>query len=364
MRNVLDYIYWRGDLTFEQAPLNTIDAMIFSEFSYIDFTRLAPNKLENGELTIKEAAKLWEEADRKDFMPTGYLHHAQAYEALTFAGNSKRFEDLMIANHVKDISVTEESQFGVTTFNRGGEPFFIAFEGTDLRSLGWKEDLQITYLPAIPSQKKAVEFLKKHFAKHPQEVSIGGHSKGGNLAVFSAIHVGKLFQPLIRNVYSYDAPGFTTEILEDEDYIRLEDRIQSFIPQDSMIGLLLHKLEEETVVYSHGSEFDQHDIYTWEIKGQEFVSSDLTESAREIQRLMNELLDELSLKEREEFTETLFTIIGDGEDDFIIGDHRYNLQKILEMIKKFRGLNKEEKKNLFKVLRLFYRKRIETKFEI
>lgn len=364
MHDVLDYLYWRGDLTFEQDPLNEVDAALFSEFSYIDFSKLAPTLLETGELTIKEAAKHWDEAKRKDFMPSGYLHHEKAYEALTMAGNSKRFEDLLIAIDYKEISVEDESQFGVTSFHRDGQPFFIAFEGTDLRSLSWKEDLQMTYLPAIPSQKKAVDYLNQHFEKYSNRVSLGGHSKGGNLAVFASIFVDEDYQSLIQKVYSFDGPGFPNEILSSPQYLKLENRIEAFIPQDSIIGLLLHKLEKQTVIYSQASEIHQHDIYTWEIKGNYFVPAELTEDAQEIQQIINELLDALSLEERKRFSEALFTIIGDGEEDFILGDRKYNLQKIPEMIKEFRELNQDEKQMLFKVLRIYYRKRLEFRLDI
>lgn len=362
MNDVLDYIYWRGDLNFEQDPLNEIDALLFSEFAYIDFSRLAPKRLEKGLLTIKKAANLWEDANREDYMPTGYLHHKKAYEALTLAGASKRFEHLVIKKHIKEISLAEESQFGVTTFHRNDEPFFIAFEGTDLRSLAWKEDLQMTYLPTIPSQQKAVDFLNQHFATYPQEVAIGGHSKGSNLAIYAAIFVDEPYQNLIKNVYGYDGPGFPKEHLEQENYSRVAHRIQSFIPQDSIIGLMLHKLEKETVVYSRASELEQHDVYSWEIKGNRFVPSELTTNAKKIQQILNEFLDELSLKDREHFSETLFTILGDGEDDFIAGDRLYNLQKLPEIIKGFRELDPPQKQILFKVIRLFYRKRLEARF--
>lgn len=163
MHDVLDYLYWRGDLTFDQEPLNEIDAMLFSEFAYIDFSKLAPKLLKAGELTIKEAANRWDDADREDFMPSGYLLHEKAYEALTMAGDTKRFEDLLIAKDVKELSVDDDSQFGVTTFYRNDEPFFIAFEGTDLRSLGWKEDLQMTYLPRNSLSEKGCRFFKRTF---------------------------------------------------------------------------------------------------------------------------------------------------------------------------------------------------------
>lgn len=364
MSDVLDYLYWRGDLSFEQDPLNEIDAMIFSEFAYIDFSKLASSQLKNGTLTIKEASKRWDEADREDFMPTGYLHHKKAYEVLSLAGDSKRFKNVLIADHIKNISVDEDSQFGVTIFHRNDKPFFIAFEGTDLRNLGWKEDLQMTYLPAIPSQKKAAHFLNQYFEKYSDGVSIGGHSKGGNLAIYASIFVDEQYQTFIERIYSYDSPGFPQEALENDAYLQVKNRIQSFIPQDSIIGLLLHKLEEATVIYSRASELEQHDVYSWEVKGNKIVPSELTASAKEIQQIINELLDALSLKDRKRFSEALFTILGDGEDDFIIGDRKYNIQKIPEVIKEYRDLNQEEKQSLFKVLRIFYRKRLEVKYNL
>ena len=359
MSDVHDYIYWRGDLSFEQDPLNEIDALIFSEFAYINFSKVAPIHLERGDLTIKKAAKLWKEANPSDFMPTGYLHHAKSYEILTLAGDSKRFKDLVIASDIKELSLEDESQFGVTTFHRNGQPFFIAFEGTDLRSLSWKEDLQMTYLPAIPSQSKATQFLNKHFEKYPHPVYMGGHSKGSNLAIYAAIFMREEFQPYIKKIYSFDGPGFTKNILKTKTYEQISDRILSFIPQDSMIGLLLHKLEEQTVVYSKATEVMQHDVYSWEIKGNQFIPSQLSEEALHIKVAINELLDTFSLTEREMFADALFTIIGDGEDDFIVGNRSYILQKIPAMIREYRELNSESKRILLKVLKLFYRKRIE-----
>lgn len=357
MNHILDYLYWRGDLTFEQDPLNEIDALIFSEFSYIDFHLLGGEALKAGELTIKQAANLWKEADRKAFMPTGFLHHELAYEALTLAGDSKRFQDLLIAEDIKRISEEDESQFGVTTFHKEGEPFFIAFEGTDLRSLGWKEDLQMSYLPQIPSQKQAAEFLSAHFEKYPQSLSIGGHSKGGNLAIYAAIFLEE--QGWLDKIYSFDSPGFLQSILKNDRYQDIQHKILSFVPQDSIIGLLLHKLEEPIVIYSHASDSDQHDVFTWEIKGNQFVPSELTKSAEQIETLINDLLDELSLDELEHFSEALFTIIGDSEDDYITGDRQFRLEKIPRIIVEFTNLESESRQILLKVLRIFYRKRLE-----
>ena len=359
MNNLLDYIYWRGDLTFEQDALNEIDALILSKFSYIDFTLLAEEQLATNNLTIQEAANLWKEADRTDFMPTRYLLHEQAYEALILAGNSKRFKDILIAKDIKWLSVEDESQFGVTLFHRKGLPFFIAFEGTDLQSIAWKEDLQMSYLPQVPSQRMAAEFLENHFEEYPYHVSIGGHSKGGNLAVYGAIFLNESFQSFIEGIYSYDGPGFQKSILKNDHYKNLEGKIYSFVPQDSIIGLLLHKMEDQNVVYSHATDSRQHDVFTWEIHGNRFVTSELTESAIQIRDIANDLLDELSIADLEHFSEALFLIIGDGEDDYIMGDRQFRLGKIPRVIIEFTNLSSKSRHVLLKVLRIFYRKRLE-----
>lgn len=359
MHNILDYLYWRSDLTFEQDPLNEIDALIFSEFSYIDFNLLALDALKEGVLTIKRAAELWKEADRTLFMPSGYLLHEQAYEALTLAGDSERFSEIVIAKDIKEISLEDESQFGATCFYKDDQPFFIAFQGTDLRSLSWKEDLQMSYLPEIPSQGKAVDFLNAHFAEYPKSITIGGHSKGGNLAVYAAIYLDEEYRDLLQRIYSFDGPGFLKPVLAEINYQAIKNKIKSYVPQDSMIGHLLYKLEDQIIIYSNGSDAKQHDVFTWEIKGNTLIPSKASKSSRKIAEILEDTLAELSVDDRKNFTEALFTIIGDGEEDYIVGDRQFNLEQIPRVIKEFVNLSQDEKIILVRVLRLFYRKRLE-----
>ena len=247
----------------------------------------------------------------------------------------------------------------MTSFHKNGLPFFIAFEGTDLRSIAWKEDLQMSYLPQVPSQRIATEFLEEHFEEYPYPVTIGGHSKGGNLAVFAAIFNSEKNQNLIEGIYSYDSPGFRKSILQNEHYKNIEEKIHSFVPQDSIIGLLMHKLEEQKVVYSQATDSRQHDVFTWEVHGNHFVASELTESAMQIRDLANDLLDELSLDDLEHFSEALFSIIGAGEDDYIMGDRQFRLEKIPRVMIEFTNLSSESRHILLKVLRIYYRKRFE-----
>lgn len=145
--------------------------------------------------------------------------------------------------------------------------------------------------------------------------------------------------------------------------MKIKNKIEAFIPQDSIVGLLLHKLEKPIIISSHASELLQHDVYTWEIKRNSFVSDELSNSARKIQQLINQLLDNFTLEERENFTEALFSLLGDGEDDYIIGDKQYILERIPVIVREFRELSQEGRQILIRVFRLFYRKRIELKIE-
>ena len=40
MANLVDYVKWRGDLSFEISPFNEIDNAVFSLLSYIDLKDL------------------------------------------------------------------------------------------------------------------------------------------------------------------------------------------------------------------------------------------------------------------------------------------------------------------------------------
>ena len=57
MPNILDYIQWRGDLSFEKDQLNHVDALIFSRISYLPFENI-PDKISDNGIKLSKACKM------------------------------------------------------------------------------------------------------------------------------------------------------------------------------------------------------------------------------------------------------------------------------------------------------------------
>lgn len=353
LNNVYKYLHWRGDLLFSQVPLGEVDALIFSELSYIRFDYLFKWFHIKRSSTIGEISNKLEEVELENYVPEGHFYRKKAYKLLKLAGKTPRYREIELSYYTNIFSKEDESQFGVACFKLEDKTF-IAFQGTDLSAIGWKEDFQMSYLPQIPSQKMACDFLNKYLKTYPEPIYLGGHSKGGNLAIYGAIFTKSHLKPYIKRIYNFDGPGFSPAIINLKDYEDISNRIVTLIPQDSVIGLLLHRRERPIVVHSYNSVFKQHFGYYWEIVGGQFKRDTLSETATDIEKIMDGFLDSLDLHERQEFVEALFYILGAGDDDIILSTGRHNLYKLKEMIASFKELSLNERETLFEVFGKLY----------
>ena len=160
------------------------------------------------------------------------------------------------------------------------DTYLIVFRGTDDSIIGWKEDFHLTYMKEIPAQKHALRYLKNFFANHPkQKVILAGHSKGGNLAIYAASQIEQSLQNQITEVYTFDAPGLHKELTQTECYQRIMDRTKVFIPQGSIIGMMLEIPNQQIIVHSTAlGGIAQHDTFSWQIEDRHFVQLDKTNS--------------------------------------------------------------------------------------
>ncbi|MDO5037358.1 MAG: DUF2974 domain-containing protein [Tissierellia bacterium] len=350
MTSIFNYLQKPQLKTFDQDPLNEVDGLIFCELAYVNFGALA-KRLENPQdLSLTQAAKAWIKNPQPDFLPPNYLLRNRAYRLLRLAGASRRFGPVQVKNFLEDLSPEEESQFGAVNFYYKDQPFFVAFQGTDLHALGWKEDLSLSYLPLIPAQKKALDYLEDQVKKDPRPLSLGGHSKGGNLAIFAGIFAKKSSQDQIIRIYNYDGPGFQPGVLEEPGYRRILGKIRTIIPHKSTIGLLLYRLEEPQSIYSRGGGLIQHLGYFWEVEEKAFKPYPLSQEAKDNQKRMEAFLDQVSLDQREAFTNILFRLFGDEKKDLVLERPPYNLKKIRDLMASYQGLSQESKDCLFQVL--------------
>ena len=100
---------------------------------------------------------------------------------------------------------------------------------------------------------------------------VGGHSKGGNLAAYAGMFVDEATRARIQTVYNFDGPGFNEATISSEEFGKVDMRIRTFVPQSSMIGILMWHREPFTIVRSNGVGVFQHDAYTWQIMGGDFI---------------------------------------------------------------------------------------------
>jgi len=193
---------------------------------------------------------------------------------------------------------------------------FLAFRGTDLTLVGWKEDFNMTFQQTIPAQRLAVQYVRDVAQEHDMSMRLAGHSKGGNLAVFAAARSSPMIQQRIMEVYSHDGPGFTKYLMGDPGYLAMVPRIKTCIPQSSVIGMLLEHEEPYTVIRSKTVGLLQHDLYSWEVLGRGFIPmEEITDSSQFVDATIKTWFADMTNQERNQLVDVMFTLLGTGGVD-------------------------------------------------
>lgn len=308
MANLFDYLLWRGDLTLEQDPFNEVDSLILCALSYVRLDGAVPGP-GGGRVPLHRAAEAW---GAQNGPPPG---RGQGFEEscarlLPALAETARFRDMALLGYVDELDPGEEEQFSALTVLTGDGRAYAAFRGTDDTLVGWKEDFNMCYMDSVPSQREAARYLER-CAGLGLPLRAGGHSKGGNLAVYAAAFCRRGVQARLEAVYNNDGPGFNGRVLEGEDYRRVRERIHTFVPQSSVVGMLLEHEESYTVVHSVGLGLLQHDPFTWEVLGRGFCRlDDVTGGSRFLDLTLREWVAAMGREERERFVDALFEILG------------------------------------------------------
>lgn len=309
MADIFDYINWRGDLTFQQAPLNCVDSLIFSQMAYFPFDSLWSEE-ENGEITLAEAQKRrWERLEQGE---DAYFHMAKDRELFPAMAASRRFGSLKLRDFVNRIDVAQEKQFAAITVLLP-EGAAVVYRGTDNTLVGWNEDFNMTFTTPVPAQIDAVEYFSRaaEAVPAPGKIWLAGHSKGGNLALYAAMFCEDSLRSRIEGIYCNDAPGFDGTIVKKDHYQLVDGRLHSFVPQSSIVGMLFDHEEDYVVVHSRQIGPLQHDLYSWSVQGPDFVRlSAVKDSSVFWDRTIKDWLRRLEPEQREKFVDAIFAILG------------------------------------------------------
>lgn len=352
MGTIIDYLKEYGDCSFEDMPLNDVDSLVLCQFSYLKFDEMVPDVRTKGHfVTLEEVAQ---HADyEKLFADTRFEKENRALFEGMMGG--RRYRTLRLGNYINVIEKEWETQFSAVTFYLENGTVYVAFRGTDETIVGWKEDFNMAFLSPVPGQAYSVEYLNTVAGEIHAPIVIGGHSKGGNLAVYSFMNCKPQVRKLIRKVYSMDGPGFRPETLESANYEKIADRIVKILPHSSLVGMLFERDMRYEVVESTTFGLAQHDPYTWLVEGRHFVKvNDIYESRKFVNNALNEWILSLNEMQLRTFVDTLYQVISASEAEDLIeftADWKKSMNGIVAA---FREVDEETAKMLKEVIKSLF----------
>lgn len=308
MASMFDYLKWRGDLTFTQDPPNAVDALIFSALVYVGYGGRLEREPDVPVILRDAAEDFFALEDHES-----RVRIKSDVELLYEAAKTVRFGYCQLTMYKNLLIPEQETQFAAVTFLLDDGSIFAAFRGTDNTLVGWKEDFNMSFQQTVPAQRLALQYVRELAAEYNVPMRLGGHSKGGNLAVFAASRSAPVVQQRILEVYNNDGPGFTKYMMGDPGYLAMVPRIKTFIPQSSIIGMLLEHEEPYTVIKSKTVSLLQHDLYSWEVMGREFIRmQEITEDSRFLDATIKEWFADMTNQERGRLVDVMFTLLGTG----------------------------------------------------
>lgn len=298
LANMMDYILWRGDLTFSAAPWTPVDALILANIAYTDPG--APAQSREGAL-MRDI----------ELPPPADAASARQWHALfTAAALSPRFGAIRLHDFVNVVDDEREIQFSAMTADLPDGRSCICFRGTDNTIVGWREDFTMSFESPVPAQTEALTYLERITLLTDRELLVAGHSKGGNLTVYAAAHASPQAQSRLQGVYSFDGPGMDDDTAGSEGYRRISHLVHSVIPHSSVVGLLMAYHPEYTVVRSTASGFQQHDAFTWQLEGPRFEEmGEVDRGSQLMDETVHDWLAHAGRSQRRIFVDTLFDML-------------------------------------------------------
>ena len=299
MANIFDYIAWRGDLDFDFRPFNEIDGLILCRLSYLPYDGV----ITGGAMALP---KLYS-ALSSQLGIEQRLIRPDDIRLLRDAAESTRFSGVRAYNYVNQIELDTQTQFAAICYILPDGRRFVAFRGTDTTLVGWKEDFNMAFICPVPAQLTAVEYLRRVAENTAEPLILGGHSKGGNLAVYAGAFCSPEIQERIERVYNFDGPGFDEKILNQPGYEAICPKVRTFVPQSSVVGMLLGHEEQYTVVHSQETGLTQHNLYTWDVERETLKYLDtVTRGSRFIDRTLKDWLAAMSTEQRAVLVDTVY----------------------------------------------------------
>ena len=309
MSTIFDYLDHVTYDSIYDRPFKELDVLALTELTYLPFDRIVPQgDTTNIEVRLSDATDL---VDRiTDFIVTD--QHLQLVDSLA---TSKRFKNIKLLNYVDEYDPDVQKQFAAMTYRLTMDVYLVVFRGTDDTLIGWKEDFHMTYMDHVPAQRRAASYLQHVMKEFPKgRFMVAGHSKGGNLAAYACSYLPDHLFERVDAIYCYDAPGLNKAIIETEGYQRIAHLVHRFVPQGSIVGMMLEVPEPATIVKSRAfGGFAQHDAFTWMVEKDGFVTLDQTSpDSQQMDQTLKQWVQEVPDSQLKKFFDTFFGLFLDA----------------------------------------------------
>ena len=349
MANIFDYLEWRGDVPFSTDPFNEVDNLVLAELAYTDFDGVVALQ---GEPVPVRAVR-----DRYFRLHT----RAEVRGRRTFTGpapllldplaDSVRYRDMRIAWYRNHVSAKESVQMAAVTLWPGDGTVYAAFRGTDNTLVGWKEDFTFSYLTETPGQRMAVEYLNERFRDGSLPIRVGGHSKGGNFAVYASVFCDEGVRRRIRDVFTNDGPGFANAVTRLPAYRDLASRIVSIVPEDSLVGILMNSAVDHRIIRSSNRGPTAHDALSWLVRGNRFIPVEERSCFSVFfERSMRAWLADLSDGEKRRFVESIFGVLESTGSRTLEEMRQTPVQSAFAVLRAARGLSPDRQRQVLAIL--------------
>ena len=346
---IFDYLDQVAYDSIYDTPFNELDMLMLTELTYLPFDQIVSDQI-----SPDCTCRLFEAAEKVP-QDLSMLVTKNRLKLLEKLASSTRFKNIKLMGYVNDIDPDVQKQFAAMIFKIKPETYVLTFRGTDDSIIGWKEDFHMTYMDQVPAQKTAVNYLRKAMDALPGQFILTGHSKGGNLASYAASQIEPEYQERIQIIYSYDAPGLNHSVITSQGYQTISDKIKRYIPQGSIVGMMLETPKQAQIVKSTAiGGLAQHDTFTWQISDQTFVLLDnLNPDSLQVDKTLKNWVDSVSDEELKDFFDLFFGLILDAGISSINDLTKLeNFNKILAVFENANALTDEERDMLTRLAKL------------
>ena len=362
MKNMLDYIKEFGHVSFEERAFSEIDALVLTELEYVPLERVVPSD-ENGEnfVTVKEIAEYMKGRKKELIDENPMMMTEERHELSQVIADAPRFQSLKFFGVVSEWDKDTTKQFAAITVEVEPSVRLVIFRGTDDTLIGWKEDFLMTYSPLVAAQTDAKEYLAKQASLWGGDLMISGHSKGGNLAIYAAATQEEDVQLRIVDIFCFDSPGLYRSVLETKGYQNIVPLAMRYIPQDSLVGLMLESEVPYVIVKSNATGAMQHSAMTWEIEDGQFIKMEkLTKNSQLNDQTFKKWTESVSDEELELFWNVFFELLFTAGIDTVNDLYGQFMHYVQEFLKAAGEMDEAKREVLTRVALLL----VSTRFEV